>query len=158
MLVVRMREGSERQRLMEIEKMTREEIPRVAELERQIFSMPWSEHGFYDTLDRENVIFLTAKEEGQVWGYCGIYLAADEGEITNVAVAPERRRQGIAGKLVQTLMKEAGASGAKIFILEVRVSNTGAIGLYQKLGFTPCGIRRNFYQNPKEDALVMMNQ
>ncbi len=144
--------------MMEIAKMTREEIPKVAELEKSIFSMPWSEQGFYDTLNMKNVIFLTAKEDGQIWGYCGIYLAADEGEITNVAVAPERRRQGIAGKLVQTLMEEAGAFGVRSFILEVRASNAGAIKLYQKLGFTPGGIRKNFYQNPKEDAIVMMNQ
>lgn len=144
--------------MMDIAKMTREEIPEVAELERRIFSMPWSEQGFYDTLDMENVIFLTAKEDGQVWGYCGIYLAADEGEITNVAVAPERRRQGIAGKLVRTLMEEAGAFGARSFILEVRASNIGAIRLYEKLGFMPNGIRKNFYQDPKEDAIVMMNQ
>ena len=138
--------------------MTREEIPQVAALEKEIFSMPWSEQGFYDTLEMKNVVFLTAKEDRKIWGYCGVYLAADEGEITNVAVAPERRRQGVAGQLVQALMEEAKESGVRIFILEVRASNTGAVRLYQRLGFKPCGIRKNFYQNPKEDAIVMMNQ
>lgn len=143
---------------MEIKRMTRKEIPMVAGLERQIFSMPWSEQGFCDTLKMDNAIFLTAMEDGRLLGYCGIYLAADEGEITNVAVAPEYRRQGIAEKLVKRLMEETRSLGIRTYILEVRVSNQSAISLYRKLGFADCGIRKGFYENPTEDALVMMNQ
>lgn len=143
---------------MEIKKMTGEEVPAVAELEKRIFSMPWSEQGFYDTLTMENVIFLTAIEDGQLLGYCGIYLAADEGEITNVAVAPEHRRRGIAERLVRTLLEETKPLGIRNYILEVRASNAGAIGLYRKLGFAVSGVRKNFYQKPAEDAVVMMNQ
>lgn len=144
--------------MIEIKRMTGKEVPAVAELERQIFSMPWSEQGFYDTLTMENVIFLTAMEDRQLLGYCGIYLAADEGEITNVAVAPEYRRRGIAERLVRRLLEETKPLGIRNYILEVRASNEGAIGLYRKLGFSVSGVRKNFYQKPKEDAVVMMNQ
>lgn len=143
---------------MQIVRMTRETVPLVAELERQVFAMPWSEQGFLDTLDMENVIFLTALENGDLLGYCGIYLAADEGEITNVAVAPGYRGRGIAGALVQRLIDEAGKFGVSRYILEVRASNLGAIGLYEKLGFVRGGVRRNFYEKPREDALVMVRQ
>lgn len=143
---------------MQIVRMTREIVPLVAELEQQIFTMPWSVQGFLDTLDMENVIFLTALEDGNLLGYCGIYLAADEGEITNVAVAPEYRRLGIAQTLVRRLIDEVKKLGVSRYILEVRASNLGAIGLYEKLGFVRGGVRRNFYEKPKEDALVMVRQ
>lgn len=136
--------------------MTEQEVPAVAELEKQIFSMPWSRQGFSDALAMENVIFLVALEEHTVCGYCGIYLAADEGEITNVAVAPEYRRQGIAKKLVRALVEAGSERGARQFVLEVRVSNQGAMRLYEKLGFFSCGIRKNFYERPIEDAYIML--
>lgn len=143
---------------MRIERMTREAVPLVADLERRIFSTPWSEQGFFDALAMENVIFLTAFDRGCLLGYCGVYIAADEGEITNVAVAEEYRGRGIAGALLRRLIDEGGRLGATRYILEVRASNSEAIHLYEGLGFLPGGVRRNFYLRPTEDALVMIRR
>ena len=90
-----------------------------------------------------------------VAGYCGIYLAADEGEITNVAVAECFRRRGIAGLLVEQILTESRNRGAARVFLEVRESNFPAIQLYEKHGFQVVGTRRAFYQKPTEDALLM---
>lgn len=141
---------------MEIIRMTEREVPQIAALEQQIFSDPWSEQGFLDTLAMDTVVFLAAVEENTVCGYCGIYLAADEGEITNVAVAPQYRRRKIAEKLMKQLLAEAFGRGARQFVLEVRVSNENAIRLYEKLGFSIQGIRKSFYEHPAEDAYIML--
>lgn len=141
---------------MQIIRMRKEDIIQIAALEKQVFSMPWSEQGFLDTLSMPNVIFYEAVEAAQVCGYCGIYLAADEGEITNVAVDPAYRRRGIAESMVTKLMEAAAGEGARQFVLEVRASNEPAIRLYEKLGFTGCGVRKHFYEKPTEDAIVMI--
>ena len=141
---------------MQIVRMTELEVPAVAALEQELFSMPWSIQGFWDTLAMDNVFFLVAMEEDTVCGYCGVYLAADEGEITNVAVAPSYRRRGIAKMLMEQLMNEAFTHGISQIALEVRVSNEGAIQLYTQLGFVSFGIRKNFYERPTEDAYIML--
>lgn len=143
---------------MRIQRMTQEQVSQVARLEKQVFSRPWSEQGFLDTLSMDNVIFLTAMEEERLAGYCGVYLSAEEGEITNVAVAPEYRRRGIGRRLVEELIRQGQAEGVSRFFLEVRTSNAGAIALYRELGFSEAGVRKNFYEFPREDALVMMHQ
>ena len=143
---------------MKIQRMTEAVTDEVAKLEQQVFSQPWSRQGFLDTLAMDNVIFLTAMDGERLAGYCGVYLSIDEGEITHVAVAPEYRRRGIARQLVQELIRQAQEVGISRFLLEVRVSNEGAIALYRELGFTDGGIRRNFYEFPREDALVMIRQ
>lgn len=137
-------------------KLTKEQVPEVARIETELFSTPWSEKAFADTLGMEHVLFYTASVEGRVAGYCGIYLAADEGEITNVAVAPEYRRRNIAQSLLRTVMAQARQKGARRIFLEVRSRNDPAICLYQKHGFTVIGTRKNYYQYPQDDALVMM--
>lgn len=141
---------------MQIIRMRKEDIIQIAALEKQVFSMPWSEQGFLDTLSMPNVIFYEAVEADRVCGYCGIYLAADEGEITNVAVDPACRRRGIAECMVTKLMETAAGEGARQFVLEVRASNEPAIRLYEKLGFAGCGVRKHFYEKPTEDAIVMI--
>ena len=140
---------------MLIRRMTGAEVPKVAELEQQVFTMPWSEQGFYDTLDMEHVLFLVAVEGETVCGYCGIYLAADEGEITNVAVAPLFRRKGTGRRLMEYLLKKAPSCGIGDCTLEVRAGNSPAISLYESLGFRTEGIRPGFYEKPREDALIM---
>lgn len=128
----------------------------VAEIEAEVFSAPWSAKAFTDTLTMENVLFYVAIAEGEVAGYCGLYLAADEGEITNVASAPGWRRQKIAQRLLLKTMAEAHDRGAQRIFLEVRSQNAPAVGLYQKAGFYAVGRRKNYYQHPQDDALVMM--
>ena len=126
-----------------IRSMRAEDAAKVASLEAEIFSQPWSENAFWDSLCLPDTIFLVAEESGVIQGYIGMYLAADEGEITNVAVDPACRRRGIG----EGLLTE---------ILEVRVSNEGAIRLYEKQGFSSVGIRRGFYEFPREDARIMV--
>lgn len=141
---------------MTIDRMREQDLSQVAALERQLFSEPWSEQGFRDTLGMDGVIFLVARDGEKCMGYCGIYLAADEGEITNVAVHPDYRRKGIGSSLLQQLLQQAKEWGATHIFLEVRSSNEGAQMLYENFGFAVCGVRKNFYQMPTEDACVMV--
>lgn len=132
------------------------DISSVAALEREIFSEPWSENGFANALAQKDNIFLTAcRPEGAIIGYCGLYIAGDEGEITNVAVAENDRRQGTAAALLTELLKQAWKYAVERIFLEVRVSNKAAVCLYEKFGFEVCGTRKWFYRRPTEDALLM---
>lgn len=142
-------------RLPEIRRMQPEDIPAVARLERACFSEPWSEQGFLDALKLRDNIFLTARLDGRLIGYCGLYASADEGEITNVAVSEAARDRGIGGLLLEEAFRLAGRQGISSIYLEVRAGNASAIALYRRLGFEECGVRRNFYRLPTEDALVM---
>lgn len=139
----------------QIRRMQPEDAGEVSRLEQEIFSRPWSRQGFLDALSCDNVIFLVAETEEELAGYCGMYCALDEGEITNVAVAEKQRNRGAGRMLVEQLLKEAQASGIRRVILEVRVSNDSAIRLYERLGFSVCGIRKGFYEKPREDGYVM---
>lgn len=141
---------------VDIIKMTKEHIYSVSSIEAEVFSMPWSYQAFEDTLSMEEALFYVAMTDGKVAGYCGIYLAADEGEITNVASAPEYRRQNVARRLLRAVMTKARQKGAKRIFLEVRSQNHPAVSLYQKTGFRTVGRRKNYYQYPQDDALVMM--
>lgn len=138
-----------------IRRMEAEDAKTVSLLEKEIFSQPWSCQGFLDALNQENAIFLVAEVEGEIAGYCGMYCAADEGEITNVAVREAFRNKGIGQLLVCKALEEARNAGITMVILEVRVSNAGAIHVYEKLGFEIQGIRKGFYEKPKEDGYVM---
>ncbi len=128
----------------------------VSRIERETFSMPWSRQGFFDALKLANTLFLVAEEDGQIAGYIGMYLSLEEGEITNVAVAENARGRGIGGRLLSEIKKEAKRRSIGKILLEVRVSNQNAIRLYERNGFQICGIRKDFYQLPKEDAYLMV--
>lgn len=141
---------------MKVRAMIVEDCPHVAELEEMIFSQPWSEQGFRDALNMERNIFLVAEEDGIIYGYIGMYQSLDEGEITNVAVAPGKRNAGTGRLLMQAAMEQAKQQGITRIVLEVRVSNASAIHLYEKCGFVNCGIRKGFYDFPKEDAYIMI--
>lgn len=143
---------------MIVKKMSAQDLDAIAELEAAVFSMPWSRQGFADVLDREDVLFLVAKENEQLFGYAGVYLTEDEGEITNVAVAPGARRQGIARLILTELIAQLTVKNIERIVLEVRVSNEPAIRLYEELGFENAGKRKNFYEKPTEDAYVMVRQ
>lgn len=139
---------------MIIRRMTEEDLEQVAELEKSIFSTPWSKAAFSESLQRPYSHFFVAAAD-EIAGYCGVHNLGGDGEITNVAVVPKYRGQKIAYKMLDFAMAETKKAGVQAFTLEVRVSNTPAINLYEKLGFTSQGVRKNFYENPTEDALIM---
>lgn len=143
---------------MIIRTMQKGDVAAVAALEAQIFPMPWSAAGFADTLPREDIIFLVAYEQDELLGYVGIYCTLDEGEITNVAVAPAARRRGIARALLTELKQQLACRNVARIVLEVRVSNEPAIRLYKQMGFSVLGVRKNFYEKPTEDAYIMACQ
>lgn len=140
---------------MTIESMTVDDISQVAEIERQIFSIPWSEKAFRDSMEGDNTIYIVAKENNNVAGYAGMYLSFEEGNITNVAVNPLSRRKGIGEKIVRDILNRAYEKGVRDVFLEVRETNSVAIALYEKIGFKEEGIRKNFYDKPRENALIM---
>lgn len=138
-----------------IEKMQTKDLPEVAKIEARVFSVPWSEQGFADAL-KQDTIFVTAKQDGQVVGYCGMYCSFEEGEITNVAVLPEAQNHGIGKKIISALLRASQKKNISRIVLEVRVSNTPAIRLYEGFGFQKAGIRKGFYEKPREDAAIMI--
>lgn len=148
--------GSGREQKISIRRMQPEDVPAVAALEAACFSEPWSEQAFLDALKQPEALMMTAiGMENNPIGYCGIYLSADEGEITNVAVRPDHRKQGIADAILTEMLSESQKRGAQTIYLEVRESNLPAQKLYEKHGFVSCGIRKNFYRKPTEHAIVM---
>jgi ribosomal-protein-alanine N-acetyltransferase len=124
-------------------------------IEQASNSAPWSERSFRNEVSHPNGSFIVAIEMGDVVGYAGVWNVVDEAHITTVAVAPEHRRQGIGRRLVSELLGRAKESGMICATLEVRASNSGAIELYQKLGFTETARRKGYYPDNKEDAVVM---
>ena len=139
----------------QIEKMRPEHIKEVAEIERRIFTLPWSEQGFLSSLQSEDTLYLVVRKEGRVAGYCGLLQSFDEADITNVAVAEEARGAGIGFAMLSELMRLGKERGIARYTLEVRASNAAALHLYEKIGFQSDGIRNNFYDRPKEDAVIM---
>lgn len=141
--------------MMEICEMQPGDLGRVAEIEKEIFSLPWSEQSLASSLNMQNTIYLTARMNGEIVGYCGLLQALDEADITNVAVQEAFRRRGVAREMLRVLIKKGTERGITAFTLEARRSNSAAIALYESLGFVCAGIRKNFYERPKEDAVIM---
>lgn len=143
---------------MLIRKMTIDDLDRVSELEANNFSMPWSKESFREILANDNALYMVATENDEIVGTCGIITAVGEGDICNVVVDENFRGKGVGYSLVKTVMDSAAREmEVKAFTLEVRVGNTPAIALYEKLGFKSAGVRPKFYQKPVEDALIMWN-
>lgn len=134
---------------------TQSDLPALAALEQACFSHPWSEKSLAGTLGSGRALFLAAEDAGEIVGYLGMEYVLDEGSITNVAVFPAHRRQGIADALIKELLRRAKALGLATVTLEVRAGNAAAIALYQKNGFVPVGRRKNYYTAPTEDAILM---
>lgn len=139
----------------QIRKMTEADLDQVAAIAADLFAQPWDRQGFAEALPLDSACFLVAVQEDEVLGYCGLYMAADEGEIINVAVRSQSQRRGVADRLIQAMLAEGRANGVCRFFLEVRVSNQAAIHLYEKHGFIRQGIRKKFYILPEEDAYIM---
>lgn len=139
--------------------MTADHLDEVAELERICFPDPWSRNMLAGELDNALSAFLVALDDtGRVAGYAGLQVVLDEGTITNIAVRPEYRRQGVAHQLLAVFMNFAQGNRLAFLTLEVRASNYGAIALYGELGFRSVGRRKNYYEHPKEDAIIMTKE
>ena len=143
---------------MIIETMNASHVAQIAELEKICFSDPWSEKSINSELNNELAIWLTAIVGERVAGYIGSQTVIDETDMMNVAVHPDFRRRGIAETLVNELVQHLKVRGSHCLTLEVRASNTPAIALYEKLGFTDIGRRKNYYRNPREDALILRKE
>ena len=137
--------------------MTADHLEELEKLERICFSRPWSRKMLAEELENQCAAFLVAEDSvsGRVLGYAGLMVVANEGYITNVAVFPEYRRQGIAAQILQVFLQFAAANHLAFLTLEVRPSNAAAIALYQGFGFEEVGRRKNYYDLPKEDALIL---
>lgn len=136
--------------------MTADHLDEVAELERLCFSVPWSRNMLAEELENALSAMLVAlDDQGHVAGYAGLQVILDEGYITNVAVRPESRRGGVAGQLLDVFIRFAEGSGLAFLTLEVRAGNYPAIALYGSRGFRGVGRRKNYYEHPKEDAIIM---
>ncbi|WP_240390653.1 MULTISPECIES: ribosomal protein S18-alanine N-acetyltransferase [Bacillaceae] len=133
-----------------------EDIDQILKIEELSFATPWTRQSFENELNlNQFAVYLVLEKEGQVIGYCGMWLIVDEAHITNIAVLPEFRGQKLGEAILRMIMEVAKKRGAKTMTLEVRVSNTVAQSLYRKLGFMNGGIRKNYYTDNYEDALVM---
>ena len=140
---------------MQIRPMTKNDCEQVAAIEAVSFSIPWSLKAFTDTVEKDNFRYFVADEAGEILGYCGFLFVLDEAEIPNVCVKSSARKQGVGKKMMNALIEEAKKLGISTLFLEVRESNAAARTLYKSLGFAEDGIRKNFYEQPVEHAILM---
>ena len=144
---------------MIITDMKPQHVAQVAELEKICFGTEaWSEKSVASELDNPLSFWLVADDNGRVAGYVGSQTVMDETDMMNVAVHPDYRKQGIATTLIVGLVEELRKKGSHCLTLEVRASNENAISLYRKLDFQQIGLRKNYYHNPKEDALILRKE
>lgn len=140
----------------EIHDVTPKELAQIEQIERECFSMPWTQAQLASQLrDNMHEFIFAAGEDGIVQGYVGMMYVLDEGYISNVAVSSRFRRQGVADSLIGRLKELCAEHELSFVTLEVRASNEPAIALYTKHGFEPVGRRKNYYDAPKEDAILM---
>ena len=143
---------------MMIELMNSSHVAQIAQLEKICFSDPWSERSIASELDNKLAFWLVAVDGETVAGYIGSQTVMEETDMMNVAVHPDFRRRGIAENLVSILVEKLKEMGSHCLTLEVRASNEPAIALYKKLGFHEIGRRKNYYRNPREDALILRKE
>jgi [ribosomal protein S18]-alanine N-acetyltransferase len=137
-------------------RMTLEDLDRIMEIEHHSFTLPWSREAFVAELTQNHFAkYLVAIHEGVVVGYAGVWVILDEGHVTNIAIHPDARGKKLGEALMRELMATAIANGAERMTLEARVSNFVAIRMYEKLGFASAGIRKGYYTDNNEDAIIM---
>lgn len=138
-----------------IRAMTLDDVPAVSAVDHLAFPTPWSPRTFATEIEFANSHYLVAEVDGTVVGYVGSWMIADEAHITTLGIHPQWRRQHIAERLMLAVLAEARRRGVRRVTLEVRISNTAAQNLYRKLGFESAGLRRGYYPDNGEDALLM---
>lgn len=140
---------------LQIKPLTEEYVDQVCVLEEEAFSMPWHRESFLEMILNKDACYLVGLMEEEVIASCGLRNIVGDGEITNVVTKSSARGRGIGEQMLLKLLEEGTAMGVEAFTLEVRKSNDAAIHLYEKLGFVTEGVRKNFYEDPTEDALIM---
>ena len=143
---------------MAVRRMTPEDLPEAARLERECFSDPWTEEMLRESLENPLYRFFVDEEADTLRGYAGMFMALDEGNTANIAVFPEYRRKGVGEALVSALLACCREECLSVLFLEVREGNLPAVSLYRKLGFTETGYRKNYYHDPEEGARIFMRQ
>ena len=141
--------------MFSIRKMRREDVVEVAELERKIFPDAWSENALLETWKQRQTMLLIALEDRKIIGYLILYFVLEDGEIARIAVADEYRRKGVAGKMLRELALLCRENGVNRLMLDVRESNEPAKAFYVRQGFEVDGIRKDYYTNPVENAVLM---
>jgi ribosomal-protein-alanine N-acetyltransferase len=150
------RPADAREHTVSIATMRRRHLRGVLQIEQQVYPRPWTLGLFLSELSQRSTrLYLVARVGHRVVGYLGMLRSADDGHITTIAVDPAWRRRGIASRLLASAARGAIARGCQNLTLEVRVSNTGAQDLYRRFGFAPAGIRKAYYPDNAEDALIM---
>ncbi len=141
---------------IKIRHMEIQDVDAVSRVENQCFNIPWSKESFrYEVCENDKAIYLIAEYEGNVLGYAGLWKILDEGHITNVAVLKPFRQKGIATLMLSKLFEIARLESINSFTLEVKKTNNVAIGLYENFGFKTCGLRKGYYRDTNDDALIM---
>lgn len=140
---------------MEIRELQLRDIAQLCEMEKNIFSLPWSEKNFEDLLKHDYCRYLVAVEDERILGCAGMVVLGDEGDIDKVMVEASERGKGLAQALLRELFYVGEQLGVQAYTLEVRIHNAPAIHVYEKMGFRNEGIRPNFYEKPVEDAVIM---
>ena len=136
-----------------------EDAMQIAEVEKACFSTPWSYESLKDDITKnDRALYITGQSCGRVCGYVGVWKILDEGHITNVAVLPEYRRQHVASAILAAMFDAMQRQGVMRYTLEVRAGNEAAIALYKGLGFSEAGIRRGYYEDNGEDAIIMWKE
>ena len=138
-----------------IRPLTEEYVDQVCVLEEEAFSMPWHKESFLEMIMNKDACYLVGISDKEVVASCGLRNIVGDGEITNVVTAKHMRGKGVGRQMLLRLMEEGIKMGVEAFTLEVRKSNAPAIHLYESLGFVTEGVRKNFYEEPTEDALIM---
>ena len=144
--------------MITITRMTEDHVSQIAEIEKLCFSDPWSERSIASELNNPLSLWLVATERDIVAGYVGSQTVLDETDMMNIAVHPDYRKQGVATDLIQSLIDALSKQGSHSLMLEVRQTNEPAKNLYKSLGFETVGIRKNYYRNPREDALILRKE
>ena len=140
---------------MTFREMLVEDLDQVVDIEQNLFSVPWTKEGFLTYLMKKDTMFFVVEEKERILGYCSMMTVLDEGDILNVAVRSDRQKEGIGQFLVDSMLRMAEMQGIRLVHLEVRQGNGTARRLYQRLGFKEDGLRRDYYEKPVENAVLM---
>lgn len=138
--------------------LTYDDIAKISQMEKAYFGQPWSEASIAHYAEEGNTVFVVAKAAGEVVGYAAVMCILDEGNLVSIAVEEDYREMGIASELLDIAYDLSHEKGVSSINLEVRQSNEAAISLYEKEGFERVGLRKNFYSNPKEDAILFLKK